>query len=255
MATVTLPTLLPCVLASGSTPFEAVYRNYVALTEVASLADDSGLGGKLILAGALESASGMALVAAANIAGAASLVASSDAQALRQALRDGVVDFLVNSLEEALRILKNEVRKRQAVSVAAAVSREHLIEEMTRRGVLPDLLPPDGVDTGEQRNLEAFVRAGAKRLRMDGAEQQPYVTWSVDQAATRWLPQLDGCARAVIPAEDGARHRWLRLAPRYLGRQAQRQHGVGLNAAERGAFEARVSQLMTAAELGSASLG
>ncbi len=252
MATVTRPTPLRCLLASGSTP--AVYRNYVALTKAGAFAGDSGLGGKLVLAGALESASGVELVTAANIAGAASLVASSDAQALRQALRDGVADFLVNSLEEALRILKNEIRKRQAVSVAVSVSREHLIEEMVRRGVQPDLLPAEDSGAVGEANPEAFVRAGA-RLLVAEPDQRSYVTWSVEQGAAQWLPQLDECARAVISAEDAARQRWLRLATRYLGRPAQRQHGVAMSAEERGAFEARVSELVSEAESGGASLG
>ena len=54
---------------------------------------------------------------AANIAGAASLSATADVATQKQAIRDGVVDFLVTSLDEAARILKNEIRKRQPVAV------------------------------------------------------------------------------------------------------------------------------------------
>lgn len=52
------------------------------------------------------------MVRAANIAGAASLSATTDAIAQRNSIRDRVVDFLVTSLDEARRILKNEIRKR-----------------------------------------------------------------------------------------------------------------------------------------------
>ena len=63
---------------------------------------------------------GRALLLAGNIAGAASLAVTADAAAQKQSIRDGVADFLVNSLDEALRILKNEVRKREPVAVCVA---------------------------------------------------------------------------------------------------------------------------------------
>src|SRR3954447_15148632 len=72
------------------------------------------LGGKLLYAGNLDE-NGRALVIAANIAEAASLCASADPVAQKNAMRDGVVDFVVTNLDEALRILKNEIRKRQGV--------------------------------------------------------------------------------------------------------------------------------------------
>src|SRR5215475_15725073 len=69
--------------------------------------ESSGLGGKLLYAGELDEDC-RALIAAANIAGAASLCVSADARAQKRAIHEGVVDFLVTSLDEALRILKNE---------------------------------------------------------------------------------------------------------------------------------------------------
>jgi hypothetical protein len=54
----------------------------------------------------------------------------------------------------------------------------------------------------------------------------------VDREFARWLPRLDACAQGLLPDEDSVRQRWLRLAPRYLGRLAQRQHGVVLSATE-----------------------
>ncbi len=80
---------------------------------------EPGLGGKLLYAGELD-AKARALLVAANIAGAASLAVSADDGARKQAVRDGVVDFLVSSLDEALRILKNEIRKRSTVAACVA---------------------------------------------------------------------------------------------------------------------------------------
>ena len=94
------------------------------------------LGGKLLYAGELDG-SGRVLVVAGNVAGAASLAATAIQRAQKQAIRDGVVDFLVNSLDEALRILKNEIRKRETVAVCMGAAPEAVEREMPERGVLP----------------------------------------------------------------------------------------------------------------------
>jgi len=47
---------------------------------------------------------------------------------------------MVNSLDEALRILKNAVRKREATSVGLIGNCADIIPELARRGVVPDLL-------------------------------------------------------------------------------------------------------------------
>jgi urocanate hydratase len=189
-----------------------VERRYAALASAALRepgADlESSLGGKLLYAGSLD-AEARALLVAANIAGAASLAVSADADARKQALRDGVVDFLVTSLDEALRILKNEIRKRTTVAVCVAsesqTSEADFAGEMLGRGVRPDLTS----------QIEG-VLPGADHL---------LIGWSAASETAQWLPKLDAIALRCLdsdssPASATAR-RWLRLAPRYLGRMAQ----------------------------------
>ena len=53
---------------------------------------EPSLGGKLLWAGELDSA-GRALVVAGNIAGAATLTATGDVDAQKQAVRDGIADL------------------------------------------------------------------------------------------------------------------------------------------------------------------
>jgi len=185
-----------------------------------------GLGGKLLYAGELGD-EGRKLLFAANIAGAASLAASADPAVLRQAIRDGVVDFVVTSLEEAVRILKNEIRKRQTVSVGVGISPQTLVEQMLDRGVLPDLL---FAGAGTETNVEKFVSQGALPVDSEdlNADADAYVRWSADRDFARWLPRLDAVVEESLPSDDWVRQRWLRLAPRYLGRLAQREHGVTL---------------------------
>jgi len=101
-----------------ATTIQSVCAIYKSLVESRFLDQEVGLGGMLLFGGDIGTAEsqghGRDLLFAANIAGVASLAASDDPATQRQAIREGVVDFCVNSLEEALRILKNEVRKRQA---------------------------------------------------------------------------------------------------------------------------------------------
>jgi hypothetical protein len=217
-----------------------IYRLYAALTATGFFREATGLGGRLLYAGELSGPS-RTLISAANIAGAASLAASADSSTQRAAIRDGVVDFLVTSLEEALRILKNEIRKHQAVSVCVALPPGLLTAQMLDRGVLPDLLPPSDLSSHAE---DAFISLGALRLQTTAQNENPYTTWSVDRDFSRWLPRIDASVTAQLPASDQTRLRWLRLAPRYLGRTAQRQHGLPLNASEAEQLRTDLRQLL-----------
>jgi urocanate hydratase len=227
---------------------EAAYRLYAALAQTISLDPITGLGGKLLYAGEINPET-RNLLYAANIAGAASLAVSSDPAALRLAMRDGVVDFFVNSLEEALRILKNEIRKHQTVAVGVATEPHLLATQMLERGVLPDLLPSDSenAESGLSRiQVETFLNQGARQIvEPAGASrglQDQFVSWIAERDFALWLPRLDGYAHSVLPPEDSLRQRWMRLAPRYMGRLAQRQHGVVLTEEEFVKFEALVNE-------------
>ena len=196
---------------------EPVYRLYASLLRDCD--PEAGLGGKLLWSGELDE-NGCALMRAGNIAGAASLGGTADPAALRHANRDGVADFLVTSLDEALRILKNEVRKRQAVSVGVSADPKTMVAEMRERGVLPDLLRPRERDGGTE--LDGFLAHGARRV---DAGLMPE-GWTFQA----WSPaplQFDRVAAAVLPEGDELNRRWLRLSPRYLGPAARRVRSLG----------------------------
>ena len=177
---------------------------------------EPSLGGKLLYAGELDSA-GCALLAAANIAGAASLTATADVAAQKQAIRDGVIDFLVSTLGEALRILKNEIRKGQTVAVCVALPPDQVELEMEELGVLPDLLPPGTVDA---LRFEVFLRQGARQVNpLAAGDNFAVLTWKVDAAPALWLPKVDAIAHDCLDSfsrRPWSAHRWLRLSPRYL---------------------------------------
>ena len=101
---------------------------------------------------------------AGNIAGAA--IAGSDCgdqTRQKQAIRDGVVDFLVTSLDEALRILKNEIRKGETVAVCVGAAPKTVEQEMLERGVAPDLLRPDTMhaERSDARNKQDETEGSA----------------------------------------------------------------------------------------------
>jgi urocanate hydratase len=178
---------------------------------------ESGLGGRLFYAGELDGA-GRALVVAANIAGAATLIASADRAAQKQAIREAIADFLVNSLDEALRILKNQLRKRETVSVCVAMAPAAMEREMNERGVRPDLLRRD-VPIAPLH--EALIHQEGECDQADLASIPALVIWRVGSARHKDLAALDAIALECLDANDWPARRWLRLAPRYLGRLAQ----------------------------------
>ncbi len=118
-----------------------VALSYASLLDAPGAHPETGLGGKLFYAGELDEA-GRALLVAANIAGAATLATTADRAAQKQALREGVADFVVNNLDEALRILKNQLRKRETVSVCVALPPSDVEREMNERGVSPESAAP-----------------------------------------------------------------------------------------------------------------
>ncbi len=203
-----------------------VALSYASLLDTPPARPETGLAGKLFYAGKLDEA-GRALLVAANIAGAATLAATGDSTAQKQALRDGVADFVVNNLDEALRVLKNQLRKRETVAVCVSLPPSDVEQEMDERGVRPDFLRSDApVELSHEalmleqdtRALEVQPNAPAK---LDPSKTPTLVTWRVDSALPRDLARLDEIALACLDSEDWKSLRWLRLSPRYLGRMAQ----------------------------------
>ncbi len=58
---------------------------------------------------------------------------------MKAAMRAGALDFVVNTLDEALRALKNQVRLRRPVGVGLVADVDATLAEMVERGVQPDL--------------------------------------------------------------------------------------------------------------------
>ncbi len=210
-----------------------IYACFAALTS-----DSPELGGELIVYAGLASG-GIELAMAANIAGTASLGLEADAGRAKAAIRNGACDFVVNTLDEALRILKNEIRKKRRVAVVLVGEPRGVVAEMVERGVQPEIVWGDaGGPSWREDAMETLVERGAMRLGV-GSAPGDWVSWRVEREPMRWLPVLDRLAAEALDTADKttpARRRWLEAAPRYLGRALAHERSVRMSAAEFDAF-------------------
>ena len=97
------------------------------------------LAGRLVVAGGMG-AMGGAQALAATLNGAAFLGIDADMASIKRRVKSGYCQVMINDLDEALRILKNAVRKREPASVGLIGNASELLPEFVSRGVLPDLL-------------------------------------------------------------------------------------------------------------------
>jgi len=95
--------------------------------------------GKLVVSGGMGGMGG-AQPLAATMNGGAFLGIDVDPERIKRRLKTGYCDVMVTDLDEALRILKNAVRKGEATSVGLVGNCADLIPAMAHRGIVPDLL-------------------------------------------------------------------------------------------------------------------
>lgn len=203
-------------------------------------------GGSLILSLGLDP-QGAALSIAANIAGAVSLTVDNNPTHLQGVVRTGACDFVVNTPDEAIRAMKNEVRKHSPLSVALSADPYLVLAEMEQRGLAPELftsfLPPDPriakaathfhglgatlIDFHEATPPPSGFR-DSQSLLIPLLQQQNWTlrTFTFDTPAA--LRAFDTKARSLLPSDDTLRRRWLDAAPRILQRQRPPQRSLWL---------------------------
>ena len=121
------------------------------------------LGGKLVVSGGMGAAGG-ALSLATGMLGAAFLGIDVDGERIQRRIRGGYCDYCVNTLDEALRILKNAVRQKQGISVGLTGNCAEVIPELASRGVLPDILT-DQTSVDDLLNGYIPIGLGAEQAR------------------------------------------------------------------------------------------
>ena len=140
------------------------------------------LSGKLIVSGGMGGMGG-AQPLAATMTGAAFLGIDVDPERIKKRLKTGYCDFMVNSLDEALRILKNAVRKKENISVGLVGNCADIIPELAERGVVPDILTDQ---TSAHDPLNGYVPNGMtleEALELRKSDPKTYEEKSMDAMA------------------------------------------------------------------------
>lgn len=216
-----------------------------AFTFLSSLRNDWA--GALILVCGLT-AGGEEFSIAANIAGTGCLAVDSRPEVCRAAMRSGACDFIVNSVDEALRVLKNEIRKRKPVSVALSLDESAALEELLARGVQPELFAAFGEAAGSaEAAARQFGSLGAiiaefgrsSGIGIDAnvkleqfTAQCGFGLVELSFSSGEQLRTLDVQLLALVPPDD-PRRRWFASAPRFFHRERPYRRLAYLTAAER----------------------
>ena len=140
------------------------------------------LSGKLIVSGGMGGMGG-AQPLAATMNGAAFLGIDVDPERIKKRLKTGYCDFMVTTLDEALRILKNAVRKKENVSVGLVGNCADIIPELAERGVVPDILTDQ---TSAHDPLNGYVPNGMsleEALELRERDPKAYQEKSLDAMA------------------------------------------------------------------------
>lgn len=198
--------------------------------------------GRLVLSLGLDEPGG-GLGVAAHLAGAVTLAVEADSAWVREVVRSGVADFVVSTLDEALRAIKNEIRKRTPITVVLHADPALVLDEALRRGVAPDLFACFGgcIDAELlQQAVKTFSAYGTELLDLEfvpagdskclaPARTQDLVNgqlesrgWSLaifSASTPAQLREFDLAAIGLLPEESSIRRRWLEGVSRILQRQ------------------------------------
>ncbi|HUZ04300.1 MAG TPA: hypothetical protein VMU62_02995 [Acidobacteriaceae bacterium] len=204
-----------------------VYQKYLALPAILTRHPGALLEGTLGVCVGLER-DGAELAIAATLAGAAFLGIDPNPQTLKLSQQHHACDFVVNTLDEALRVLKNAIRKRQPIAVGLLGDAAEILPRMVERGVQPDFLS----DT-THLDASAAIQSAKASLAQRGSlllnfgpeleavelprETLRWVGWT--STGFQDMQRMDALALSHLPATDAARRRWLQGASAYFYRQ------------------------------------
>lgn len=198
------------------------------------------LAGRLVLSVGFRDA-GAALALATMIAQGCFLGLESEAASLKRAVQTGACDFMVNTLDEALRVLKNELRKRTPLSAGLLCQPSAVLDEMVARGVQPDLI----ASRSDEPAVRELVSRGAARLPdpPDSSAQKDALV-RLHAASLADMRRLDAITAPLV-AGDPILRDWMQHAPAYFSRQLPPLRVVALS---QGQITQLREQLYAAAE-------
>lgn len=214
----------------------------------------AGLAGKLIVSTAMEDA-GSAIPLAGAMNGAAALGIDGDAERIKRCVKGGYCDVMVNDLDEALRILKNAVRKREPASVGLIGDSARVIAEMAGRGVVPDLL----AETTEANESSRDYVEGRRALQtlgsivIDLGEPAPGdaglpARWIALSGEPTDISRIDRLLLELFPDNEGL-VRWIKTLQRRIRYQGLPARACSLAVSQLREFSLAVNELVARAEV------
>lgn len=235
-----------------------VYRKYLQLQSVRAdrfpNPSAAGLAGCLVACVGFA-AEGAELALATTISGGTFLGIDPSSEHLKAAVHNGSCDFMVNTLDESLRVLKNELRKHKALAVGLLGDASVILPAMVDRGAQPDLVAetPSPSDIRLYRPaLLQLMERGAGNIDMSAENSSPStgqieVVWTAANATD--LKHLDMIALQQLPPEDIQRRRWLQQASGCFYRQHPLQRVLHLRPDELTLLLRAFQQTMSAGEM------
>jgi urocanate hydratase len=172
---------------------------------------------------------------AVSIANGATLWLTEDAAEAKAAMRRGEVDFVVNTLDEALRTLKNQIRQGRPLSVALTGDVTAALAEIAERGVLPVIMLSSAVVMNSVRSRASIglLEESGMRFRYGpypGNEEDDkgwqrsmmilhrrrYYAYHIHTQSLPELREIDAQLIAMLSEEELVRRRWLQRVSRYM---------------------------------------
>lgn len=239
----------------------AVYRRYLQLQSIRAGrfpdATADGLAG-LLLACVGFDLEGSELALATTICGGTFLGIDPSPEHLKAAVRNGSCDFMVNTLDESLRVLKNELRKKKALSVGLLGEASSILPAMVERGVQPDLVADTATSTSEatvspyRPVLLQLVERGAVSVDTRSAKYSHAagfleVIWTAASVAD--LRRMDALALQQLPPEDSIQRKWLQQASGCFHRQRPLQRILGMRSEEMTRLAAEFKNAISAGKI------
>ena len=218
------PSSAPCAAPRQT----AVYANYLALHRRAAkqlqLAQGSEPHSAPLIFHCGMDVFGTEAAIASVLFGASFLGIDADAALQKSAQKNRACDFLVNSLDEALRMIKIAVRKSQPIAVGLLADPADALAQLAARGVQPQYFfhPHTSPHITGRSALSIFEQRGALSLTPADQpvlfEEETLLHWT---AATRSdLARIDALVLSSLTEEQALTRHWLQHAPAYFLRQS-----------------------------------
>jgi urocanate hydratase len=160
------------------------------------------LAGRLIVTGGMGGMGG-AQPLAATMNGAAFLCIEVDAQRIERRIESGYCDRITHSLDGAMKMLREAMAAKRALSVGLVGNCAEVLPELARCGIVPDLLTDQ---TSAHDPLNGYIPTGcsveeAARLRV--SQPNEYVDRALDSIATHVRAMLELQRRGAIAFDYG----------------------------------------------------